>query len=172
MTNENQKAEWEAEIDGSTLEQRRDQRAEQLEKFLGSLSEEDRAGFIGKVNQWMQATGVQVVDASQSVYDLDKKQKQLRDFGETHVFEDLPPVVRRSPDQRVAAMARRLRTMFENPNATVVDPETGQTITHQQVIEATLNEIKEAYWEAGMPVTDDQLRVVAAHYLNRSERRK
>lgn len=154
MTNENQKAEWEAEIDGSTLEQRRDQRAEQLEKFLGSLSEEDRAGFIGKVNQWMQATGVQVVDASQSVYDLDKKQKQLREFGETHVFEDLDPIVKRTPGQRVDAMVARLKA---------APPET---------VEPILAEIAGEYWKAGMPVNVDDLRKVATHFLNRSERRK
>jgi hypothetical protein len=38
--------------------------------------------------------------------------------------------------------------------------------------EAMLKDIAKEYWKAGAPVTVDALRIVAAHFLNRSERRK
>lgn len=148
--------ELEAEIDGTTLEQRRDQRAAQLETFLGSLTEEDRAGVLGQVNQYTKATGVRMVPASESVFDLNSKQKQLRQFEASQVFkeEDLPPIIKRTPGQRMDSMVARLKTA--SPEA----------------IEAILIQIAGEYWKAGMPVNVDDLRRVAAHFLNQSERRK
>jgi hypothetical protein len=140
-------------VDGDTLEKRRDQRAEQLERFVWGLTPEQRKGILGYVNQWTQEAGTQVVPASQSVFNLDAKQKQLREYTETHEF-DAPPVVKRTPNERVESMVARLKT---------ASPET---------IEPILKEVASEYWKAGAPVTVDALRAVAAHYLNRTERRK
>jgi len=144
----------EMQIDGSTLEKRRDQRAEQLERFIGEMGEEDRKGFIGKVNQWTKATGVKVVPAEQSVFDLNSNEKKLRAYAEQHVFDDLPPVVKRTPEQRLDSMVARLRD---------APPES---------VEPILKRIAGEYWKAGSPVTVDALRAVASHFLNLTEGRK
>ena len=141
-------------IDGSTLEKRRDQRAEQLERFIGSLSEEDRQGVVGKVNQWSKATGVKVVPASQSVFDMNTNEKRLRSYAEQGTFTDVPPVIKRTPEQRLESMVERLKA---------APPET---------LEPILREIAGEYWRRGMPITVDALRTVAAHYLNRAERKQ
>lgn len=141
-------------VDGSTLEKRRDQRAEQLERFLGSLSEEDRQGIVGTVNQWTREEGVRVVPASQSVYDLNSDRKQLRSYSEQGTFSDPPPVVKRTPAQRLDSMVARLKS---------ASPETLTPI---------LNDIAGEYWKAGAPVTVDALRAVASHFLNRTERKR
>jgi hypothetical protein len=135
-------------IDGSTLEKRRDQRAAQLEQFIGELTPEDRIGFVGKVNQWTQATGVQVVDAEQSVFDLSAKQKKLRDYEEQHVFEDLEPIKKRTPEQRLDSMVQRLKSSAPDS------------------LEPILAEVAGEYWKRGAPVTVDALRAVASHFLN------
>ena len=148
--------EWEEKIDGSTLEQRRDQRKEQLAEFLWNVKKEgDPNGVLGMVNQYTKATGVSMVPQAQSVYDLDAKQKQLKNLESTHVFNeaDLPPIVKRTPDERINAMVARLKT---------ASPET---------LEPMLQQIAGEYWKAGSPVTVDALRAVAAHFLNRTERR-
>ena len=141
-------------VDGSTIEKRRDQRAEILERYLAGLSEEDRQGIAGTVNQWTREEGVRVVPASQSVYDLDADQKQLRPYSEQGTFSDLPPVVKRTPGQRLDSMVARLKT---------ASPETLEPMLHQ---------IAGEYWKAGAPVTVDALRAVAAHYLNITERKR
>ena len=142
-------------IDGSTLEKRRDQRAEQLERFIGEMTPENRRGFIGKVNQWTKAAGVQVVDASESVFDLNSPEKKLRDHSEAHAFDelDLPPIIKRTPEQRLNSMVQRL--MGASP----------------QTVEPVLKDIAGEYWKAGAPVTVDALRAVASHFLNRTERK-
>jgi hypothetical protein len=140
-------------IDGSTLEKRRDQRAEQLERFVGELTPEDRKGVLGYVNQWTKEEGTRVVPSSQSVYDLKSKQKKLRNYEETHVF-DVPPAVKRTPEQRLDSMVTRLKTAPE------------------WQVEPILKEISGEYWKAGAPISVDQLRAVAAHFLNRTERKK
>ena len=142
-------------IDGSTLEKRRDQRAEQLERFIGELTPDDRKGFIGYVNQWTKEAGTKVVPASQSVFDLNSKQKKLREFSDSKVLgEDLPPIVKRTPEQRLDSMVNRLKA---------ASPE------H---IEPILADIAGEYWKAGAPVSTDALRVVASHYLNRTARKR
>ena len=142
-------------IDGTTLEKRRDQRAAQLERFLGSLREEDRQGVLGTVNQWSKATGVKVVPASQSVYDLNSPQKRLRHHAEQVTFTDPPPpIIKRTPEQRLDSMVRRLQG---------ASPET---------LEPALRDIAREYWKAGAPVTVDALRAVASHYLNQTERKR
>jgi hypothetical protein len=141
-------------IDGDTLEKRREQRAEQMEKFIHQLTPEQRCGVMGKVNQWTKETGTRVVPASQSVYNLDAgKQKQLREYAETHVDWDVPPIVKRTPEQRIQTMVQRIQK----------DP---------VLAEAMLKDIASEYWKAGAPVSVDQLRTVAAHFLNRAERRR
>ena len=140
-------------VDGSTLEKRRDQRAEQLERFLGEMTEEDRKGIVGTVNQWTKATGVKVVPASQSVFDLGSGEKKLRSYSEQGTFTDVPPVIKRTPEQRLDSMVQRLRA---------ASPET---------VEPILKEIAGEYWRQGMPVSTDALRTVAAYYLNRAERK-
>jgi hypothetical protein len=144
------------EVDGSTIEKRRDQRAEILEEYLGSLTEDDRQGVLGKVNQYTKATGVEVVDASQSVYDPQSKTKELRGFEASKVFkeEDLPPIVKRTPQERIESMTKRLMS------------------AHPAEIEYILKDLQYEYWRAGAPVTVDALRTVATHFLNRAERKK
>lgn len=141
-------------IDGSTLEKRRDQRAEQLERFLASLTEEGRRGIVGTVNQWSKATGVKVVPASQSVFDLNANEKRLRSYAEQGTFTDVPPVIKRTPQQRLDSMVNRLKD---------VPPEQ---------IEPMLRNIAGEYWRAGAPVTVDALRAVASQLLNRAERKQ
>jgi hypothetical protein len=140
-------------VDGDTLEKRRDQRAEQMEKFLHQLTPEQRGGIVGKVNQWTKEAGTRVVPASQSVYNLDEKQKQLREYEESYQF-DAPPIVKRTPEQRLDSMVQRLKTANPLEN------------------EAILKDIAGEYWKAGAPVSVDQLRTVAAHFLNRAERKR
>ena len=140
-------------VDGTTIEKRRDQRAEQLERFLGGLSEEDRKGIVGTVNQWTKDEGVRVLPASQSLFDLSSKDKRLRSYSEQGTFSDLPPVVKRTPQQRLESMVLRLKDAA---------PET---------LEPILNDIAGEYWKAGAPVTVDALRAVASHFLNKTERR-
>jgi hypothetical protein len=150
--------EWEDKLEeaneASTPEKRRDQRAEVLDTFLGSLKPEDRQGVMGKVNQYTKATGVKVVDAQESVYDLTTRTKKLREEAVDHVFTDLPPITRRTPQQRIEAMVRRLKA------ASPLE------------IEPILREIKYEYWKAGTPVTEDALRTVASHFLNQAERKR
>jgi hypothetical protein len=140
-------------IDGDTLEKRREQRAEQMEKFVHQLTPEQRKGVIGKVNQWTKEAGTRVVPASQSVYNLSAKEKQLRQYMESHQF-DAPPIIKRTPEQRLDSMVQRLKD---------ADPAYNEFI---------LKEIAGEYWKAGAPVSVDQLRTVAAHFLNRAERKK
>ncbi len=139
-------------IDGDTIEKRRDQRAEALERFLFSLDDDRRKGIVGTVNQWSPERGVKVVPASQSVFDLSSKQKKLRDYSETHVFKELPPIIKRTPEQRLDSMVARLKAG--------VPPE------------PVLKEVAAEYWKAGAPVTVEALRTVAAHFLNRVERQR
>jgi hypothetical protein len=135
-----------------------DAKKEELERFVGSMTPEDRKGFIGKVNQWTKADGVRLVPASQSVYDLNSKQKRLREFGESKVLgEDLAPIIKRTSEQRVEAMAQRLLGAYRDGDASV---------------EFILKDIAGEYWKQGMPVAVEDLRTVAAHYLNRTERKK
>ena len=141
-------------VDGSTLEERRDQRAEQLERFLGGLTPEDRQGIVGTVNQWTKAGGVRVVPASQSVFDLEADSKRLRHYSEVGTLPDPDPIVKRTPSQRLDSMVARLKT---------APPET---------VEPMLNQIAGEYWKAGAPVTVDALRAVASHFLNLTERRR
>jgi hypothetical protein len=140
-------------IDGDTLEKRREQRAEQMEKFIHQLTPEQRKGVVGKVNQWTKEAGTRVVPASQSVYNLGAKEKQLRQYMESHQF-DAPPIIKRTPEQRLDSMVQRLKD---------ADPAYNEFI---------LKEIAGEYWKAGAPVSVDQLRTVAAHFLNRAERKK
>ena len=142
-------------IDGSTLEKRRDQRAAQLEEFVGSLTPEDRQGFLGYVNQWTKATGVNMVPAKQSLVDR-AQPGNLRQAEFKGQFDEskLPPVVKRTPEQRIESFVARLKT----------------TPRDQQ--EAILKDIQGVYWKAGHPVTVDALRAVASHYLNQAERRR
>jgi len=141
-------------VDGTTIEKRRDQRAEQLERFLGGLSEEDRKGIVGTVNQWTKDEGVRVLPASQSLFDLSSKDKRLRSYSEQGAFSDLPPIVKRTPQQRLESMVLRLKDAA---------PET---------LEPILNDIAGEYWKAGAPVTVDALRAVASHFLNITERKR
>jgi RNase P/RNase MRP subunit p29 len=140
-------------IDGDTLEKRREQRAEQMEKFIWQLTPEQRVGIAGKVNQWTEEAGTRVVPASQSVYNLNEKQKQLREYQESFEF-DAPPIIKRTPEQRLDSMVKRL---------TKADP------AH---VEPILREIREEYWKAGAPISVEQLRAVATHFLNRAERKR
>jgi len=142
-------------IDGDTLEKRREQRAEQMEKFIWQLTPEQRVGVAGKVNQWTKEAGARVVPASQSVYNLDAgKQKQLREYAETHAQWDVPALVKRTPEQRLESMVQRLKK------------------AEPVYIESILRDISGEYWKAGAPVTVDTLRTVASHFLNRTERKK
>jgi hypothetical protein len=141
-------------IDGDTLEKRREQRAEQLEKFLWGLTPEDRKGLAGTVNQWTEGAGVRVVPASQSLYDLSAgKDKRLRNVAATSTFEE-PKMIKRTAEQRLDSMVARLKA------------------TDPALIEPVLRDIAGEYWKAGAPVSTDQLRAVASHFLNRAERRK
>ena len=142
-------------IDGSTLEKRRDQRAAQLEEFIGSLTPEDRQGFLGYVNQWTKATGVHMVPAKQSLVDR-AQPGNLRQAEFKGQFDEskLPPLVKRTPEQRIESFVKRLLT----------------TPRDQQ--DAILREVQGEYFKAGAPVTIDALRAVATYYLNRAERRR
>lgn len=139
-------------IDGDTLEKRNEQRNEQLLRFVERLTPEDRKGIAGTVTQWTKETGARVVPASQSVFDLEAKEKKLRNIMATHQFE-APPIVKRTTEQRLESMVKRLMA------------------AHPQDQEYLLRSAAVEYWKAGAPVTVEALRTAAAHYLNRSARR-
>ena len=140
-------------IDGDTLEKRNDQRNEQLLRFVERLSPEDRKGIAGTVNQWTEETGTRVVSASQSLFDLESKEKKLKQVMARHEFS-APPVVRRTTEQRLDSMVKRLLG------------------AHPQDQEYILRQAATEYWKVGAPVTVEALRTAAAHYLNRAERRQ
>jgi len=140
-------------IDGSTLEKRRDQRAAQLEEFIGSLTPEDRQGFLGYVNQWTKATGVNMVPAKQSLVDR-AQPGNLRQAEFRGQFKEPPPVVKRTPLERVESLTKRLAS----------------APVWQQ--EALLQEIEGEYWKNGMPVTREALRSAATKLLNQTARKK
>lgn len=140
-------------IDGDTLEKRREQRAEQLEKYLWERPEQ-AAGILNHVTQWQRDTGAGVVPASQSLFDLNAPDKRLRDLTVTApIGQDLPPIVKRTPEQRLDSMVQRLKRAAPEDN------------------EAILQEIAGEYWKAGMPVATEDLRMVAAHFLNQTTRK-
>lgn len=142
-------------IDGETLDERREQRKEQLARFIAKMDRGEQKEFIGKVNQWTQPSGTRLVDAAKSVYDLNAPTKKLReDLTSTHAFAVPPQVVKRTPEERINALVARLQT----------------APVEQQ--EALLAQVASEYWKAGMPVTADGLRKVAAFFLNRTERGK
>ena len=142
-------------IDGSTLEKRRDQRAAQLEEFVGSLTPEDRQGFLGYVNQWTKATGVKVVPAKHSLVDRTQP-GNLRSAEFKGQFDEskLPPIVKRTYEQRIESFVKRLL---------------GSPREQQEVL---IRQVAAEYWKAGSPVSVDALRAVATHYLNQAERRR
>lgn len=140
-------------VDGDTLEERREQRHEQLERYVSTMSEESRKGIMGLVTQWDADNGVRGVPTSESVVNVG--QGTVRNI-EVQAPDDafqLDPIVKRTPEQRVEAMTKRL--LHAEP-------------AQQEII---LQEIQSHYWKQGMPVTVSALREVAAHYLNRAERR-
>lgn len=142
----------EAAIDGATLEERREQRKEQLSRFVAQMDRAEQREFVGKVNQWTQDQGTRLVDASRSLYDLDAPTKKLRkDLTSTHAFA-VPQVVKRTPEERINALVTKL-----------------QAAPREQQ-EAILGQVAQEYWKAGMPVTAEDLRKVAAFFLNRTER--
>lgn len=139
-------------IDGDTLEKRRDQRNEQLLRFVERLTPEARKGIPGMVNQWTKETGTRVVPASQSLYDLEAKEKKLKQVMASHQFE-APPIVKRTTEERLDSMTKRLLA------------------SRPEEQEYLLKQVASEYWKAGAPVTVDALRTAAAHYLNRAERK-
>jgi hypothetical protein len=110
----------------------------------------DRQGILGYVNQWTKETGTRVVPASESLF---TKDKQLREDIEEPLEFKAPPVLKRTHEQRLDSMVKRLMAADPKQN------------------EAMLKEIAGEYWRAGAPVTVDQLRTVAAHFLNIAERK-
>ena len=142
-------------IDGDTLEKRREQRAEQLERYVAERPKDQGPGILDAVTQWDKEGGTRVVPSSQSLFDLESPEKQLRQVAIPKVLgQDLPPIVKRTPEQRLDSLVARLKA--------------GGPETH----EAILKEIAGEYWKRGMPVTAEALRTVAAHFLNRAERKK
>jgi len=139
-------------VDGDTLEKRREQRQEQLLRFVERLSPEDRKGISGTVNQWTKETGTRVVPASQSMYDLTSKEKKLKQVMAQHTFT-APAPTKRTAEQRLDSMVQRLM------------------VAHPQDQEYLLKQVASEYWKAGAPVTVEALRTAAAHYLNRAQRR-
>jgi hypothetical protein len=143
-------------VDGDTLEKRRDQRAEQLEKYVWERPKDQGPGVLDAVVQWDKEGGSKVVPSSQSLFDLEAEEKKLRevDEGTALLGQDLPPIVKRTPQQRIESLANRLRDS---------DP---------AFIEPILKELASEYWKAGMPVSTEDLRAVAASLLNQADRRK
>jgi hypothetical protein len=144
-------------IDGDTLEKRRDQRAEQLEKFIWGLTPEDHKGVSGVVNQWTREEGTRVVPASQSLYKTrtsPKQPKMLRDDLAPQGQFAVPEIKKRSLEDRVGTFVTRLKKA--NPSE----------------VDAILQQIASDYWREGMPVTAADLRVVATTFLNRADQRK
>jgi hypothetical protein len=155
---------WEeVAIDGDTLEKRRDQRAEQMVRFISRLTPDQRRGVLGVVNQWTPETGVRAVPASESLtYRAPRKDVGdivredlgtggLRDvIAPPHEF-DVPKIVKRTPEQRIES-----RLLGASP----------------ETLDPILSDVAGEYWKAGAPTTVAALRAVASHYLNRAERRR
>lgn len=150
-------------IDGDTLEKRREQRNEQLLRYAETMSEESKKGILGYVTQWDPERGVRGVRTSQALYGPEARRirtDQPVQVGNnmTAVAPDdafkLDPIRKRTPDERIESMTKRLLK------------------AHPQDQEYLLKSIGAEYWKKGMPVTVDQLRAAAAHYLNKAERKK
>ena len=144
-------------IDGDTLEKRREQRKEQLLRYAETMSEESKRGVLGYVTQWTKEKGVQGVRTADSLMTQEQRQrgqgiKNIAAVAPDDAFQ-LDPIVKRSPQERIESMAQRLMK---------ADPAQNEQI---------LKEIGEEYWKAGAPITHEQLRAIAAHFLNRAERK-
>ena len=143
------------DVDGDTLDKRREQRAEQLEKYVWERDPEQGPGVLDAVTQWDKESGGRVVPASQSVYDLEAEEKKLREVNIQHELgKDLEPIVKRTPEERLNSLVSRLKAAEPAHMASI------------------LQEIAGEYWKMGMPVSAEDLRTVAAHFLNRTERKK
>ena len=101
----------------------------------------------GTVAQWTKEQGARRVAWQKSQIHNGRIQQT-----EVHQADfDLDPVVKRSLEARVGAMVERLR---------LLDP---------ALQEALLEKIAGEYWKAGMPVRGEDLKVLAAHYLNQAQ---
>ena len=133
----------------------RDERLEDLERYVARMSPESRKGIKGIVTQWTRELGAHNVPASQSLMaerSSAQEAKRLNDI-ETSLEFDAPPIIKRTREQRLESMVKRLKSA--NP----------------ATVEPILAQIAGEYWKAGMPVTVADLQRVAAHFLNRTERR-
>lgn len=72
-------------------------------------------------------------------------------------MDPLPPIVKRTPQQRIESLTKRLVDIWkENP----------------RLAEAVLVEIQGEYWKVGTPVTIHALRAAASEALRDAERRR
>ena len=146
------------EVEGDTLEQRREARNEQLYRYASTMSEESKKGVLGYVTQWTPEKGVQGVRTKDSLMSPEQRRrgeglKDLTVQAPADAFA-LDPIKKRTPEQRLDSMVQRLKA------------------AHPGEVEFILSEIGAEYWKAGMPVTTAELRTVAAHYLNKAERKR
>lgn len=137
------------EHEGLSLEDRRLARRELLARYLAANPRELRRAkqALNTIAQYDPATGKRrVVDRYASDY---AKVVGAVPNPVVTTTVDLPPQVKRSREQRVEAMLRRLQALPPH------------------LMEAKLQELSRDSWKAGMPVTGEQLKAAAAAYLNR-----
>jgi hypothetical protein len=130
-----------------------DSREEFKEKALRYLREHPeamrRVDRVGQVAQWTKEGGARYEDWRKSQIHEGRLQQTEQYAAE---FE-AAPVVRRTLDQRIESMVKRLL---------LLPPE---------LREAMLEQIASEYWKAGMPVSGEDLKALATHYLNRAQNR-
>lgn len=137
------------EHEGLSLEDRRLARRELLARYLAENPRELRRAkrALNTIAQYDPTTGERrVVDRYAS--DYAKVVGAVPDRPITTTV-DLPPQVKRSREQRVEAMLRRLQALPPH------------------LMEAKLQELARDSWKAGQPITGEQLKAAAAAYLNR-----
>jgi hypothetical protein len=140
------------EAAGLTLEDRREARKERALRYMRERPEQAALIITNTVAQWQRGMErARVVDRYAS--DYAKVVGAVPNTPDTTTV-DLPAITRRSRQDRLDAMIRRLKDM------------------PPMLLEAKIREIQGEFFKVGMPVTYDDLRAVASRYLNRADTRR
>jgi hypothetical protein len=140
------------EAAGLSLEDRREARKERALRYI--KEHPDRANLIvmNTIAQWERGMEqARLVDRYAS--DYAKVVGAVPNTPDTTMV-DLPTLSKRSRQDRLDAMIRRLKDL------------------PPMLLEAKIREIQGEFFKVGMPVTYDDLRAVASRYLNRADTRR
>lgn len=116
-----------------------------------NLSKEYRQAVLANGMQWSREAGAKMVPASQRLVQDGRIRSDLKAAA---VF-DVPPIVKRTPNQRLESMIEKLK---DTPPAQ---------------LEGILRSIQGEYWKRGATVSIEELRLETAKaFLKRSDRRQ